>query len=317
MIKRTRERSSVREIPRSSWQMESSWRGELLVTEQRNLPSREPQGAGIGQHAVQNWKHLRRGTIWPSKPEMSQIRQDQELQGLGWKTKGLVDSLYGLSGPGHPPQSDDRKTHLWRQLPVFSLASPSALNALPDQLLSDHQDVAETALSPSDGAKHLHFWAGRSWYPSLCLQRITIAPFSLFPVTFPQAPKAPGHPASLSHRCLSPLLSLKADLNFSLFSSLSCLVDQPSLYCKPWRLSIRVSCELGRQAWLGDTEADLQVQVPWVFSGPFSNSGLHKSYISWSSGFRAQARITENLLYKAVVGQNETSVTHTIGWEPK
>ena len=88
---------------------------------------------------------------------MSQIRQDQELQGLGWKTKGLVDSLYGLRGPGHPPQSDDRKTHLCRQPPVFSLASPSALNALSDQLLSDHQDVSETALSPSDGAKHLHF----------------------------------------------------------------------------------------------------------------------------------------------------------------
>lgn len=61
------------------------------------------------------------------------------------------------AGQATLPQSDDQKAHLWRQLPVFSLASPSALNALSDQLLSDHQDVAETALSLSDDAKRLHF----------------------------------------------------------------------------------------------------------------------------------------------------------------
>lgn len=102
----------------------STWKGDNLTLKTRNVPDL----AAPGTPAIVDGK-LR-----------------------GWLTV-CMDS----ASQATLPQSDDQKAYSLRQLPVFSLANPSALNTLSDQLLSDHQDVAETALLPSDDAKRLHF----------------------------------------------------------------------------------------------------------------------------------------------------------------
>ena len=103
---------------------------------------------------------------------------------------------------------------------------------------------------------------------------MTIAPFfPYFQSLFPKFPKPQATLLLYPINTWQPLAFLEADLNLSPISSLGCLVDKPSLGCKPWHLSIWVSCELGRRAWFGDTKANLQVQAPWAYSSPFSNSG--------------------------------------------
>ena len=108
---------------------------------------------------------------------------------LNAEPKPLTCSELTQPSPLRPHPLHTLSFFFFLQLPVFSLASPSALNALSDQLLSDHQGVAETALSPSDGAKHLHFWAGRGWYLSYACREWQLLLFPYFQSLSPKLPK--------------------------------------------------------------------------------------------------------------------------------
>ena len=161
--------------------------------------------------------------------------------------------------------------------------------------------------------------------------------------TLSLVPHTPDRPASLPHRYLSVLPSRRWIWICSPVSSFGCLVNKPFLCCKSRHLRVRACCESGKQAWFGDTKANLQVQAPWTFSSPSLNSGWFWLFLpfpqlpwaflastmtfswspakaqelhNWGSGFRAQANITENLLYKAGAAQNGASVINTPGWDP-
>lgn len=73
------------------------WNRAEELAFQRAAAGRAWGGAWAELEALQKQDNL---TL---KPEMFQTWQRQGHQGWGWKTKGLVDSLYGLSRPGHPP----------------------------------------------------------------------------------------------------------------------------------------------------------------------------------------------------------------------